>query len=372
MSIEWVNRAIEDMRAWGNAHAVEVDADEVRLLCDYASDYLEVNELGDFTPDTFEKLLLDIYPRKVITPPESAGETIAAARTLVDFLQQTGAVTEEVAAAMRARLDEIEPEMPAALADTSRYGMAKSIFSAIGPEALEADAPLRFSVLPDLPAAARDAAGDAATAIPEGRWRLREMYAELGMQVPVAPDLADGDAETLLEGLLAGVPEEVAEREVTRWLARREPAQAADELLAAVVGAGAVKRGVAMSIVDRLGPEAESAVRERLADPQLRPHAIHWLASRRLSAPPLTSAEVLWLSVDMLALTIPEAEAEPERFAENIGASAPSLEMIEEMWRVDHPDVVQVLDLLGRTLPDENLAKAARKAAFKARTRNIS
>lgn len=367
MSIEWVNRAIEDMRAWGDAHAVEVDADEVRLLCDYASDYLEVNELGDFTPDTFEKLLLDIYPRKVITPPESAGETVAAARTLVDFLQRTGKVTEEAAAAMRARLDEIEPEMPAALADTSRYGMAKNIFSSIGPEALEADAPLRFSARPDFPAAA----GDAATAVPQGRWRLREMYADLGMRVPVAPDLAEGDAETLLAGLLAGVPEEVAEREVTGWLAGREPAAAADELLAAVVGKGAVERGVAMSIVDRLGPEAESAVRDRLSDPQLRPHAIHWLASRGLPAPALTSAELLWLSVDMLALTIPEAEADPERFAENIGASAPALETIEDMWRVDHPDVIQVLELLGRTLPDGELAKAARKAAFKARTRNI-
>ena len=58
MSIEWVNRAIDDLRAWGRARDVEVDADEVRLLCDYASDYLNVNELGDFTPATFDELLL--------------------------------------------------------------------------------------------------------------------------------------------------------------------------------------------------------------------------------------------------------------------------------------------------------------------------
>ena len=65
MSIEWVNQAIDDLRAWGRAREVEVDADEVRLLCDYASDYLNVNELGDFTPETFDELLLSIYPRKV-------------------------------------------------------------------------------------------------------------------------------------------------------------------------------------------------------------------------------------------------------------------------------------------------------------------
>ncbi len=41
------------------------------------------------------------------------------------------------------------------------------------------------------------------------------------------------------------------------------------------------------------------------------------------------------------------------------------------MWKVEHPDVVQVLELLGHTLPDRNAAKAARKAAFKARSRGI-
>ncbi|HEX4811660.1 MAG TPA: hypothetical protein VFV66_02765, partial [Nonomuraea sp.] len=69
MSIEWVNQAIDDLRAWGRVREVEVDADEVRLLCDYASDYLNVDELGDFTPETFDELLLSIYPRKVIAPP---------------------------------------------------------------------------------------------------------------------------------------------------------------------------------------------------------------------------------------------------------------------------------------------------------------
>ncbi|MEV1179421.1 hypothetical protein AB0J09_64705, partial [Nonomuraea sp. NPDC049784] len=105
MSIEWVNRAIDALRAWGRAREVEVDADEVRLLCDYASDYLNVNELGDFTPETFDELLLSIYPRKVIAPPESAAETVAAARTLVDYLSESGAASEETAALMRGRLD---------------------------------------------------------------------------------------------------------------------------------------------------------------------------------------------------------------------------------------------------------------------------
>jgi hypothetical protein len=564
VSIEWVNRAIDDLRAWGSARAVDVNIDEVRLLCDYASDYLEVSELGGFRPGTFEELLLSIYPRKVIAPPESAPETLTAARTLVDFLLATGAVAEEAGAEMRAVLDRVEPELPVALADTSRFGMAKSIFSAIGPEALEQPVVIPAGDVPvahpadeeecgcpgcsPLPAVrlepperlgaavrevplladahrlvawmlegarrptvkgrlrARDAAALAGLGLPEpallwglarytglvevrdgaaapgerfgplaaygdddalelwagtveflvenetagavtgdavldaelytlcdmlyrlqvpvpdhmvaellaelglgeepdtsetggpdlaraldrlvycGLLRvsgehvgltpqavfgLRELYTGMGMDAPLGADLAEGDAGTLIEGLLSGLPTELAEQDIERWLARRAPAQAAAELLAAASGASAVERGIAVTIVDRLGAEAEAAVRARLDDAELRPHAIHWLTARELTAPPLSQQELLWVSIDMLALALPAAEDDPEGFAENMAASGPPAQMIEEMWRVDHPDVVPVLELLGRSLPDGKVAKAARKAAFKARSRSL-
>lgn len=163
MSIEWVNGAIEEIRAWGRSNGVVVDADEIRLLCDYASDYLDVKELADFAPVTFERLLLDIYPRKVIAPPESAAETVAASRTLVDFLLDSGEIGTKMAARMRAKIDEIAPEMPAALADTTKFGMAKSMFGAMGADALEAGTP--YVATDDLVAAPRrprsdDGAGD--------------------------------------------------------------------------------------------------------------------------------------------------------------------------------------------------------------------
>ena len=551
MSIEWVNRAIDRLRAWGREKGVEVDIDEIRLLCDYASDYLDVHRLGDFRPSTFEELLLEIYPRKVIAPPESAPETIAAARTLVDFLLDQGEIGEDVAARMRETIDRIEPEMPHALADTSKFGMAKSLFSSIGPEALDGpmpgelaaeeggapDAglaplpPVRLPPAAELAAAVREVpllrdafrvaawlteggrttttrktlrvrdakqitaelgiarpqlpwrlalhlglirldrtaivpgeafrplpglpddevlrlwarmvaflvdppvavtgdevvddglfpihdllyrmqapvpqdaigeylketlAGDrpmgpigaalaglaeagtvhvteeGVTLTPHGLWGMRELYTSRGMDAPIAADPSEGDASTLIAGLVTdSLPEEEAERCIQAWLARRDPQTAADELLSAVVGAPAEVRGVAVSIVDRLGPEAAPAVRSYLDDPELRPHAIHWLSSRGLDAPPLTHEELLWVSVDMLALALPAAEADPETFAENIAASGPSIELIEEMWKVDHPDVVEVLEMLSGTLTDPDAAKAARKAAMKARSRAI-
>ncbi|MCT9930703.1 hypothetical protein N5079_10795 [Planotetraspora sp. A-T 1434] len=556
MSIEWVNRAVDGIRAWGREKGVEVDVDEVRLLCDYASDYLEVDELGDFRPGTFEELLLEIYPRKVIAPPESAPETVAAARTLVEFLLDTGEIGSKTAARMRATIDEIEPEMPDALADTTKFGMAKSIFSAISADSLDlADPgavqravdeagdgeacdcpgcaplpPVRLAAPAELARAVRDvpllreahglvawmagggrtttvrkalrvkdarqvaeelgverpalawrlavdlglvrvdgtavlpgegfrplgsrpdeevldlwagtvqflieapmditgedivdeelysihdllyrvqapvpveaigdylreaASGrpsgrleaaledlaragtvqrtaDGLTLTPHGLWGLRLMYEEMGMEAPIAADLAEGDASGLIGGLISdGLPEEVAERDIVTWLSRRTPEEAASELLAAVVGAPAEVRGIAVTIVDRLGEEAAPVVRTYLADAELRPHAIHWLSARGLDAPSLTQDELLWVSVDMLALALPAAEADPEGFAENIAVSGPAPHLIEHMWRVDHPDVVEVLELLGNTLPDRTAAKAARKAAFKARSRGI-
>ncbi|WP_188192811.1 hypothetical protein [Nonomuraea sp. SYSU D8015] len=492
MSIEWVNQAIDDLRAWGRAREVEVDADEVRLLCDYASDYLNVNELGDFAPETFDELLLSIYPRKVIAPPESAPETIAAARTFVDYLSDAGVVPEERAARMRERLDDIGPRMAGALADPSNFGMAKSLFSSIGPDSLEQSIAIPSGEVPDLSPDLGDApcdcpgctplpaarlappeellaalrtvpmlrerplpgedeplrewaqavarildhdtrgeitgsaeldeelydlfdmlyrlqvrvpvsvigdylddlaadgeadlagvldrlawcgllrvAGDDAELTPLAVWALREHYLSLGLDAPQAPDLAEADALGLIEGLLEGIPAELAEADIDRWLTGRTPGEAAGELLAAASGAPAVARGIAITIVDRLGPEAEPQVRDYLEDQELRPHAIHWLAARGLPAPQLTQEELLWVSVDMLALAMPAAEEDPEIFAENMAASGPPAHMIEEMWRVDHPDVVEVLELLGRSIPDGTVAKAARKAAFKARSRAI-
>jgi len=551
VSIEWVNRAVDDLRAWGRAHSLDVDVDEVRLLCDYASDYLDVNELGDFTPVTFEELLLNIYPRKVIAPPESAPETVAAARTLVDFLLATEEIGGKMAVRMRSVLDRIEPEMPIALADTSRFGMAKSLFSAIGADSLEQDAgsavlsvsavreepavehcdcpgcsplpPVRLAPRETLAQSAlrvplvtdarrlvqwmlaggrtptlkghlrvRDAAEAAAqlsvadpgllwelavhtglvevegTAIFDGEdfdpleiwaatvefvvekdtggavtgdvsldeelyglcdmlyrlqapvpiplvrdyleeiglvedgeidvpeavrrlaycgmaepgdelleltplalWGLHELYTDLGIEAPEAADLTTADAPELIEGLLSGMPAEMAEADIGGWLENRTPAQAVTELLGSVSGAPSVARGVAVTIVDRLGPEAEEAVRAFLEEPELRPHAIHWLSSRGLAAPTLSQEEMLWMSVDMLALAMPAAEEDPEMFAENMSASGPPPHVIEEMWRVDHPEVVDVLELLGRSLRDHGAAKAARKAAFKARSRAI-
>jgi hypothetical protein len=44
-------------------------------------------------------------------------------------------------------------------------------------------------------------------------------------------------------------------------------------------------------------------------------------------------------------------------------------QMFDQIWRLEHPQAYDVLVLLGTHHPDAKTAKAARKAAFKARSR---
>jgi hypothetical protein len=79
---------------------------------------------------------------------------------------------------------------------------------------------------------------------------------------------------------------------------------------------------------------------------------------------------VFWLTVDTLAAQL--AEDDEELLAELV-RGIPVREEPESFfsaaWKVDHPATAEVLDALGRLHPDGAVAKQARKAALKARTR---
>jgi hypothetical protein len=47
------------------------------------------------------------------------------------------------------------------------------------------------------------------------------------------------------------------------------------------------------------------------------------------------------------------------------------VEIVAELWRCGHPHVLEALDLLGRHHPESAVAREARKAAMRARTRAV-
>jgi hypothetical protein len=205
---------------------------------------------------------------------------------------------------------------------------------------------------------------------PLGVWGVRELLLAAGYAAPLVGDLADGPAGALLSGL-TWHRAATADEEIERWLARRTPEAAAGELVGLMAAGGPGARNLAAAVLDRVGPEAEPVVRAALDEPVTRPYAALWLARHGDGSVVPGRGEILWMFTDTVAGLLERAE--PAEAVAAAVADAPAdvdlRSTVEEMWCVDHPDVADVLGALGRHYPDKDVAKAARKAAFKARSR---
>ncbi|MGI5351574.1 hypothetical protein ACQEU8_25850 [Streptomyces sp. CA-250714] len=217
---------------------------------------------------------------------------------------------------------------------------------------------------------------------PLGLYGVRERMREAGLEVPAVGDLAGAGAEQLLAALPV-YTEENAQSEIETWFAARAAADGADkdggtlaaarELLAAARGGdeGApVRRLACQQALSLAGPEAEPALREVLDDRQLGGLARVWLAERGVRDVPQPDEEmVFWLTIDTIAAQVATA-GEPDELRELVrGLVDQHTGFFDKAWRVEHPATGDVLETMGRVHPDKRVAKEARKAAFKARSR---
>lgn len=210
---------------------------------------------------------------------------------------------------------------------------------------------------------------------PLGLYGVRTRMLDAGVDAPAVGDLADKDANALLDAL-ARFPETAARAEVVLWLAGRRPGSAAAELLSAARGAdrGAPLRRLhcqqALSLV--ADEAAEHEVRAVLDDAELGGLARVWLAERgSADVPPPPEAMIFWLAIDTLAAQL-EADGEVEELQGLVeGLTGRHSGFFDAAWRVDHPATADVLEAMGRLHPDRAAAKDARKAAYKARSRAV-
>ncbi len=78
---------------------------------------------------------------------------------------------------------------------------------------------------------------------------------------------------------------------------------------------------------------------------------------------------MFWLTVDTIAAQL-AADGDLTELQDLIeGLTGRHSGFFEQAWRVDHPATAQVLEAVGRLHRDRRVAKDARKAAFKARSR---
>ncbi|MBO0776172.1 MAG: hypothetical protein J2P34_07640, partial [Actinobacteria bacterium] len=200
-----------------------------------------------------------------------------------------------------------------------------------------------------------------------GVWGVHRRLRAQGWHIPVLGNGAKGDAAALLV-TLASCDVEDGEAEIAAWLAVRTPQQAAAELVEAARQGSPGLRGAGFAVLDRIGPGAVPAVRAALDDPVLHAHAAVWLHEHGEEAD-LGPGDRAWLLVDLGAGLLEEADPQ-DVVAELLPDVPPAAqaELVAGLWQVSHPGVTDLLTALSEHHPEPAVARAARKAAFKARS----
>ena len=213
-----------------------------------------------------------------------------------------------------------------------------------------------------------EAAGGLTVALsPLGVWGVHRRLRGQGWHVPVLGSSGRAGAAGLL-ATLASCDAEDGEAEIGAWLASRTAALAAAELVSAARAGSPGLRGAAFAVLDRVGAGAIGEVRAALAEPLLRAHAAVWLHEHGEDAE-LTADDRTWLLVDLGAGLLEEAD--PRDVVAELLPEVPArtqAEIVASLWQVSHPAVKDLLTALGEYHPDPAVARAARKAAFKARS----
>jgi hypothetical protein len=202
---------------------------------------------------------------------------------------------------------------------------------------------------------------------PLGVWGVHRRLRGQGWHVPVLGSAGRDGAVGLLM-TLASCDAEDGEAEIGAWLAGRSGPQAARELVQAASEGSPGLRGAAFAVLDRIGAAATPQIQAALADPLLRAHAAVWLHEHDEEAE-LRPEDRTWLLVDLGAGLLEEAD--PQDVVAELLPEVPAeaqAEIVAGLWRVDHPGVIDLLTALSEHHADPGVARAARKAAFKARS----
>ncbi|EFL14474.1 hypothetical protein [Streptomyces sp. C] len=248
--------------------------------------------------------------------------------------------------------------------------------------------PVDEALLAEADEAASEEAGQGAAAGPEddedvsrygmvrltplGLYGVRARMLEAGVEAPAVGELADKGADALLDAV-SSYPEGAAQSEIEQWLAGRDLPAAVAELLAAARGddeGAPLRRLRCQQALAPAGPEAEPAVRAVLDDRELGGLARVWLAEHGVAdVPAPDETMVFWLTVDTIAAQL-AADGETEELPLLMRSlTEHHTGFFEQAWRVEHPATAYVLEAMGRLHPDKKASKEARKAAFKARSR---
>lgn len=211
--------------------------------------------------------------------------------------------------------------------------------------------------------------GDTVRLTPLGTEGVVHLIDDADIEVDARPAIESMSAHELL-ALSAELPEEEADAEFAAWMQLREPGKAAEELLdaAAEDDSDALIRVQAASVVGTLGEAAVPAWQAALKQPSLRPYAATHLSQLEVEgAPEPTQDDTHWLILDMWTISAGLGRSEFVSSLRDIGPEMVN-NLLEVIWKIPHAHVEELLDLISQVHPDKQVAKAARRALFKARS----
>lgn len=202
-----------------------------------------------------------------------------------------------------------------------------------------------------------------------------ELARAAGFTVIVRPDPAGASAADLVE-LLGYIDPAEWERDAASWFAARpDPAAAAAELVGAITAADQDLYTAAAGLTrveTVLGEHAVDAVRAQLGGPH-DAVVVQWLIARSALDPAsIDPIRIVSGLVDVLGAALDNVEpAEVMAFFDE-GGRNDQVALLAEIWRLDNPRLAQVLEAIGTHHPVKKVAKAARRALMKYRSRVAS
>jgi hypothetical protein len=172
---------------------------------------------------------------------------------------------------------------------------------------------------------------------PLGCWAAGHLAAGL-------PGLADPSlsASEMIAELARFGDEEQRDHVAWGWLAERQPAEAAWEILTAAEGMSPLLRSVAVGVVQRLGEDALPAWRELTAAPRVGPHARAVLATWDQGPEP-TDADWDWLAVEAAAAALQDKG--PDEALSRVWESMPGADLdtcLAKVQATGHPDAAEL------------------------------
>jgi hypothetical protein len=203
-----------------------------------------------------------------------------------------------------------------------------------------------------------------------GDYGVVERLRRGGQPVKVVTDAAEMSAAELLSVLADMRTADIAALGAD-WFGSRESLDGARELLDTCASPEAyVARCAAVKLVSDLGASAVPVWQERLGHPTLGAWARQALIELGEDLPDPTDKDRaldFWMGLDRWGLLIEQGRPDEivNRFAKFTGVEE---DLMEVIWRLDHPVSADALAAIAAHTDDKKTAKAARRAIFKLRS----